>query len=935
MHSLFQILTQGSLQPHQNLRELGNLFPNLYTNIEAIVRSWISQKNLYPSDGRRSIQNQQKLLKEPKDSLQETSLLQGNQTSLDKISEERKTKPNIIPFLWPKTIQNLYFQNQEFLNKDFFTQEDNFRKSPSQQTSNSSLLPLYIEGQWRKKVTEDRYLKIEEEKPKTTKKNPYSLKTKSDFLRNKINQANSSKSYHFLTQMVYYYVATILLEEELSPTNAVGKSFDYIEEYAKAISTIDRLISEAKELDPLEKLQKNLLELLKEHIKKIESITIQSKQIIEKNLHLNNRKEIDLLDSILKELESKIVTEKIVHSAFLEKKDSIYAKTKNKISFFDQESPSIIKETSEKIKQQKTEKQIRKLFSDLSLEELGNRRNQIAKKDRSEKGEMFGKYRFDNLKTELKGRYREHQAKIFNLIKEAYENWLEIKEKSSPSFYTNFKNNTSDEESILDLENEELIQVDQSSLCKKNSFYFVKKEENKNFKNRTITFYKNQKFHLSICIERDAQKLIELSRFIIEPLSSFCLEDSFPSFHSCAMTLHHTHHSFVPTLMEDLEAIFVECTKKNSDSLKTDLARFVYFFAHTCPYYRGSAAINEWFRDSILLAHGYKTTYGKSIEINNTIYQEVSDLDALTSSYQEFETMFVKKIITEEINISENTSKKILEIQNPKENQVELILKKLSSWKNISLDKISKTQKKELHQQKIILFFFAIEKGLSEVVETLLEDEEIDINSTDSYGSSLFLFACECNRLPIIELIWKKRKHDLNPNHQDTVGNTPFLHACIYNNVEIAKILLTHPNIDVNKTDFKKISPFHAACILNQIEMVEFLLSFRKKVPNLEIKEEEKFSKSYLSTIIRNCSQININLPMEVSLSLVPRTPLASASNRGLIKIVDLLLSEPDIDVNLGNPLLEACNRNQLESVQRLLKHPKIKITKETSRYLS
>lgn len=122
----------------------------------------------------------------------------------------------------------------------------------------------------------------------------------------------------------------------------------------------------------------------------------------------------------------------------------------------------------------------------------------------------------------------------------------------------------------------------------------------------------------------------------IETLSTFTIPTNI-NFHTGQMEplenpqaiIVHTDPSLIGILLDDLSNIFKRCIEqKEISQLKKEVALFQYEFAHTMPFFRGSAAVCEWFGDVIFQYHGYQLKYAEGVKI---------DLKALLSTLDEFE----------------------------------------------------------------------------------------------------------------------------------------------------------------------------------------------------------------------------------------------------------------------------------------------------------
>ena len=99
-------------------------------------------------------------------------------------------------------------------------------------------------------------------------------------------------------------------------------------------------------------------------------------------------------------------------------------------------------------------------------------------------------------------------------------------------------------------------------------------------------------------------------------------------------------------------------------------------------------------------------------------------------------------------------------------------------------------------------------KGKDETVEMLLEQEEADINHTDTHTIELYVAAYKGHKKKVKMLI---EKHIFVDNHASINGSMA-LYAAAYNgHVKIVKMLLKKEGIDVNHAGILGRTALHAA----------------------------------------------------------------------------------------------------------------------------
>ncbi|RWR02435.1 hypothetical protein ED28_08620 [[Pantoea] beijingensis] len=220
------------------------------------------------------------------------------------------------------------------------------------------------------------------------------------------------------------------------------------------------------------------------------------------------------------------------------------------------------------------------------------------------------------------------------------------------------------------------------------------------------------------------------------------------------------------------------------------------------------------------------------------------------------------------------------------ENLTQGLLHHQSSLFPIMLNKALSADPNLLHSEGTSMLNSAIESRKYEIVPILIQHTGVDINNTQINGHQL--------QLP------------------------PLGRAIQYDDEKMVNILLTSPNIDVNKTDQAGNAPLHLL-LRDQPprrHLAQSLLSDTRLNPNL--KNAEGLSPLHMTSryrpmpFVHNQHQVTVYQPD--------------------MKAMEMLLKYPNIDVNLqdnhkGNTALHICAKSgNSKGIELLLRHPDINL---------
>lgn len=133
----------------------------------------------------------------------------------------------------------------------------------------------------------------------------------------------------------------------------------------------------------------------------------------------------------------------------------------------------------------------------------------------------------------------------------------------------------------------------------------------------------------------------------------------------------------------------------------------------------------------------------------------------------------------------------------------------------------------------------------------------------DKYGRGLLIESCEQGDINSIKILLTCPDLDINKASSD--GATALYAAFFFEQIEVIRLLLKHPGIDVNKINPNGETVLHNACHQERVDLIELLLS---------------------------CTDIDIN-----KTSITGLTALDVACDMGEIRIIQRLLSHQAIDL--------------------------------------
>mmetsp|Transcript_24607 Transcript_24607/g.46233 ORF Transcript_24607/g.46233 Transcript_24607/m.46233 type:complete len:473 (+) Transcript_24607:180-1598(+) len=118
---------------------------------------------------------------------------------------------------------------------------------------------------------------------------------------------------------------------------------------------------------------------------------------------------------------------------------------------------------------------------------------------------------------------------------------------------------------------------------------------------------------------------------------------------------------------------------------------------------------------------------------------------------------------------------------------------------------------------------YAVIWGWDDIVEYLVE-KGADIEQLDIVGDNCLMLACKHNHLTVVE--WLVENTEISVNSRNAEGNTALFIAVENGNLDICECLLSY-DADVNAVNYSKKTPLKIACASQHTELAHMLLDFK------------------------------------------------------------------------------------------------------------
>lgn len=197
----------------------------------------------------------------------------------------------------------------------------------------------------------------------------------------------------------------------------------------------------------------------------------------------------------------------------------------------------------------------------------------------------------------------------------------------------------------------------------------------------------------------------------------------------------------------------------------------------------------------------------------------------------------------------------------------------------------------------------AVRTGLLDWVKLLLGTNNIDVNALERGRNTPLNLASTRGALDVVQCLLNAKETDINlPNLS---GSTPLGSAIKYGHISIVCLLLERKDIWVNmvRVGPSQITALTQALWSRERDIVKLILQH----PDLDVNMPNEFGLTplmqtldwgyfKLAELILQHPDVDVNIPDKFGL-----TPLMKTSDRGYFKLAELLLQKPNIDVRARN----------------------------------
>jgi ankyrin repeat domain-containing protein 50 len=225
---------------------------------------------------------------------------------------------------------------------------------------------------------------------------------------------------------------------------------------------------------------------------------------------------------------------------------------------------------------------------------------------------------------------------------------------------------------------------------------------------------------------------------------------------------------------------------------------------------------------------------------------------------------------------------------------------------------------------------YAIRHGNLAVIKTLLQYSNLDVNVQTKRGNLPLHFASWEGLVDIVQILLQRPSIEINLQDED--GRTALHDAVRHGRTDIIQLLLRHPTIDINCSDKNGWTALTTAVDGGHADVVRLLLAHKDIDISASRVREPGFWKSIPPGVYSDEKCMTLPLDLRLQLRIKLSESLYLAARDGDKDIVELLLQRPDTQPNAHygkcnmTPLHEAVSSGHLKVVEVLLLHPQVDV---------
>jgi len=403
-------------------------------------------------------------------------------------------------------------------------------------------------------------------------------------------------------------------------------------------------------------------------------------------------------------------------------------------------------------------------------------------------------------------------------------------------------------------------------------------------------------------------------------------------------------NTILNTFLIDMYKNRIPCSKKELNNLFTQLHRIdvddtMYEHAN---YYGNKDAIKILFENDESEANRLFIRIIKYQILDNAIQSENRNYIEKVLSYKTFWYQY-QGFKRKKLRLSEILDTYIPKVMNKSFNIIKLVIKTFLI-ESITKSNQNSNRNYDIHYVIYLLNMF-IRCNRMDLVYYLMDSEDFklmrdDINIKDIKGEYPIVTVVISKNFELFKYLLKIGA-DINTKNKE---NSSLLLLSIHHYPDLAKYLLTLPNLNINEMNKKGFYPLLEAIHNNYIELAKSIIDYAYKYNIiLEINKADDSEKNYpLLEVIRHNNiplfqtlllysskyHLILNINDKNVLNSYPLLAAISHNNTTIVKLlidyacehhIELILNE--IDYRDSYPLIEAIQQNNIEIIQLLLEY--------------